>query len=240
MPDQPTGEGADLGNTAQDPLLIKIKGLVGASHGKLKDPDYQNAISAALARYSGDLQMLVAVDIAGTGSHDYDLPVAWVDGFSEVSQIEYPVGQVPEALLDKNDYALYLTPTGTKLRLLYAAPNATESLRITFPVLRTTGDINDNDLDAFAALAASICFEMLAGIYVGSTDPTIQADAVNYRSKSGEAAARAKALFKLYKIQMNIPDDDDMPAAAVVGSNQLNYPGGIDRLTHPRRYRNLR
>lgn len=223
-----------------DELLKKIQGFCGTSHDKLDEVDYQNAVSAALARYSAHAQKSAVTDIVGSGAHDYDPPAGWVDGFSEIQQIEYPIGQTPETLLDAEDWSLYQSPAGLVLRLVNIAPDATESFRVTHTVLRATADIREHDLDAFAALAASICFEMLAGAYVGVGDPTLQADVVNYRSKSGESAARAKALYKYYKSHMALPDDNDSPAAAVVGSQTINYPGGQDRLTHPRRQRNLR
>ena len=49
---------------------------------------------------------------------------------------------------------------------------------------------------------------------------------MNYRSKSYEAAQRAKAMMKLYKEHMGIKEDDITPAASAVKDMDMKYPGG--------------
>jgi hypothetical protein len=230
----------DAAAAAPGTLLEKVQGLVKDVSGKLESADWTDAIASALKRYSTHNPKSVAVDVAGTGLHDYDLPVAWVAGFSEIKQIEFPLAQVPEALLDPDDFSFYLSTTGLKLRIVTFTPDAGESFRVTFTVPRLETEIEDNDLDAFANLAASICFEILAGRYVDTSNPAIQADAVNYRTKSGEAASRAKALLKFYKDHMGIQEDSDTPPSVAISNKVTNYPGGQGRLTHNRWARDRR
>ena len=68
----------------------------------------------------------------------------------------------------------------------------------------------------------------------------IDADAVNYRTKSAEFAARAKRLLQLYKDHMGLKEDDTATPAAAVADHDEKYPGGFERLTHPRWTRRLR
>jgi hypothetical protein len=64
---------------------------------------------------------------------------------------------------------------------------------------------------------------------VQTSDPTIQADVVNYRTKSGEAAARAKRLRQLYHEHIGINAEGGVAAAGVVTAPARPARG---RLTH--------
>ncbi len=221
-------------------MIDKVKRLVQDASGKLESTDFDQILDHAIRQYSKHRPDEKVVDIVGNSTHDYDLPAGWSAEFSQISRIEYPIGGMPEELLDADEYYIYKTPTGSKLRMVSATPPATASFRVTFTIPRTDISIADNDVDAVTMLAASFCLEVLATRYVDTSDPTIAADMVNYRSKSSEAASRAKTLRGLYKEHIGMKEDDGTPPAAVVSSSELNYPGGMDRLTHPRRARRLR
>ena len=219
-------------------LSEKTAGFAQDSSGRLTPSDIDSCLDAAISRYSRHRPDEKTVDISGSGEHDYDLPQGWLEGFSDIRQIEYPVDQVPAMLLDDDDYELYRSVDGLKLRLISYAP--ADDFRVTITVPRTDETVPGNDIDAVSLLAASLCLERLATRFVDTGDPIIQADVVNYRTKSAEAAARAKQYAKLYKEHLGLKEDDNQPAASAVSSNEINYPGGGDRLTHPRRGRRLR
>lgn len=201
---------------------------------------YDRHIAAALSRYSKHRPGSDVADITGDGTHDYDLPDAWVDEFSSIVSIEYPIGEVPESLMDEDDYKIYRTADAKQIRLLSDAPAVTESFRVTFTVPRGATTVPDGDVDALSMLAASFCLEELANAFAQTGDSTINADVVNYRSKSSEFSSRAKRLLQLYKEHMGLKDNDTVPAAAVIRDVDQKYPGGLDRLTHPRRARERR
>ena len=240
--DRPDGPGfsdtdAQTWTRASDaPALIDlVKAKVKDASGKLEDPaDYENAIAEALNRYSKYKPLVLVVDVNGSDSRLYDVPGGWIDEFSMIASIEYPVDASQENLLDLEDYGLYRHPDGLKIRFVDAQPGTGEVFRITFTAIRTADAIPQGDLNAFTNLAASICLEILANAFLQTIDPTIDADSVNYRSKSSEAAARAKQLFKLYKDHIGIKEDDTTPPATAVADMDEKYPGGTDRLTHPR------
>ena len=222
-------------------LVSLVTSKVKDDSGKISTSDLDSQISEALTRYSCSRPNRSTVDVIGNGTHDYSLPAGWIEGFSEIRDIEYPIGQIPALLLDDDDYAIYESPTGKKLRLLGDAPHASESFRITFSVPHIAPDtVPQNDLAALACLAASLCLEMLANAWIQSSDSTIAADSVNYRSKSQEAASRAKQMMKLYKEHLGLKEEDTVPAASAISSQEVDYPGGGDRLTHPKRDRRLR
>ena len=58
--------------------------------------DYQPAVDAALEQYANHRPKELVKDLAGNGTHDLALPAEWVDEFSRVRQVEYPVDEVPK------------------------------------------------------------------------------------------------------------------------------------------------
>jgi hypothetical protein len=222
-------------------LLEKTISLVKDETGKLVDPDdYVNNVDAALARYSKHRPAVVVEDITGDDTQSYDLPTSWVVGFSSLQSIEFPLGEIPPEMLDNDDYELYQSPDGWQIRLINDTPDATEDFRITYTIPQVEATVPTTDLDAVALLAAALCLEELASALVHTGDSLIQADVVNYRDKTYQAAARAKRYRELYKEHLGLKEDDSVPAASAVVDFDLGYPGGGDRLTHPRRQRDRR
>lgn len=215
-------------------LLLKIKAIVKDDSAKLADSDYESAIADALNRYSRHRPDTKAVDITGNGTHGYDLPSGWIEGFSAIKSIEYPIDDVPATLLDQDEFEIYQAPTKKQIRLLNDSPAATDSFRAIYTILRTTLTILTSDVDAFCSFAAAISLETLANAFAQTSDSTIAADSVNYRTKSYEFAQRAKRLMQMYKEHMGIKEDDTTPAASAVVDLDMKYPGGGERLTHPR------
>lgn len=213
-------------------IRSEIIGMVKDDSLKLVNPDdYDRAISSALMTYSLHKPLEVVDDVFGDGTNQIILPTGWSPEFSSVLSIEYPIGEFPPALLDPEDY-IVIDRAGTVA--LSFVLSATDSVRVTFTMLRTADDIPDIDLHAFCLLAASYALETLANAYAQTGDPTIAADVVNYRSKSSEFSSRAKRSIQLYKEHMGITDDGSTPAASAIVDSTQNYPGGSDRLTHPR------
>ena len=209
--------------------------------GKLEDPrDIDNGIETALKEYSGHSPDTLVEDVAGNGTHDLDLPAGWVDEFSSIKSIEYPIGDVPATHLDDDEYAIYEDPAGDKLRLVNNSPEATESVRVKFSIFRTAATVPDKDIEAFILLGASYCLDKLANAFIQSSDSLISADSVDRQSKSREAGIRAKSLRKRYREQMGLKEGDITPPASATVDLDYKYPGGGRRLTHPRSSRENR
>jgi hypothetical protein len=222
-------------------LLDKVISIVKDDSGKLTNPDdYSRNINAAIKIFSKHKPDTSVADVTGNGTHDYSLPTGWVDGFSIIKSIEYPVDNVPEDFLDEDDYKVYQGTSVKYIRLLTYSPSASDSFRVMFTIPRTDTTIPDNDVDALCNLAASLCLEELANAFTQTSDSTIDADSVNWRTKGYEFGQRAKRLMQLYKEHIGIKGDDVTPAASAVKDFDMKYPGGIDRLTHPRRQRGQR
>lgn len=202
----------------------------------LDDADHNQAVSAALGEYNKDKPRELVADIAGDGGYDYDLPDGWVEGSSAITSVEYPAGERDPVYLEPEDYLLYKSPTGTQLRFTGCTPATGESARVTYTVLHYDDtNIPLADTEAVASLAASYAYEWIANHYVKTKSSTMGADAVNYQTKSDEAGKRAKALRKIY--EGHIGKGREMEVQAATGTKDFDpvYPGGMDRLTHPRR-----
>lgn len=212
-----------------------VRGAVKDEGTKLQDPsDYDRNIDFAMGEYSKHRPDEKTEDITGNATNDYDLPSSWIDEFSAIKAIEYPIGDVPATMLDNDIYGIYKEPTAYKIRLKSYSPSASDSFRITYTILRTAATIPDGDLSAFVSLAAALCLEELANAYAQTSDSLMSADSVNYRTKSQEFASRAKRFKTLYAEHMGLKDGDlTLPASAVTDMD-LGYPGGGGRLTHPR------
>jgi hypothetical protein len=212
-------------------LLSMVTGAVKDTAGALAQSDFDMAINNALARYSKDRPRTVVGDIAGAGVQEYALPTGWVDGLSVIEQVEYPAGQIPEVLVDSEALQLYRSPSGLKLRLIDVIPGHGETVRVQFTAGHDVTTVPGLDAPAVANLAASTCCRQLAQIYGQTSDPSLQADSVNYRSKGDEFARRAKELEGLYRAHIGVRENDTTPASSVSASSQRRRRGS---LTHGR------
>jgi hypothetical protein len=232
-------------------LQAEVASLIQDAAATLVTGDRDARIrQAILQRYSKDRPWEVTNDIAGNGTQYLGVPVisagtyngaVFEDGWSVIRQIEFPIGQWPPALLDtSHDYALVRTPTGPKIYLDTCTPGVGDLLRITWTSrhLAAATSIQQFDFNAVADLAASLCCDALAQIYAQTRDVSLQADSVNYRTKSQEYLALAKNLRKRYCDHMGIADSvagqaANKPAMAL-GDMDETMQIGVDRLIHKR------
>jgi len=204
----------------------------------LTPADRQAFLLQAISRYSQDRPQELAAEIAGDGGYDYELPEDWEEGFSSARQVEYPAGQHVPSILEDNDWRLYQSADGKKLRFLSCSPGAGETILFSYTVRHDDTSLPASDQDAVVNLAGALCCYALARKYAQSSEPTISADAVNYGSKSGEYAKRGKELEGLYKTHIApAAADGGLKGASVTGDWDSDAGWGTDRITHPRRLR---
>ena len=219
-------------------LYDDVERKVKDASGTLVLDDYKGAVSEALKRYAKHRPRVLVADLPGTGAADLALPTGWSDGFSALHSLEYPVGKIPETFLDPRDFKLYRSPAGLKIRLLTVIPTVAQTVRATYTALHADETtVSAVDMDAVANLAAAVCLRLLAAKFGQTSDPTLQADVVNYRSKADEFRRLADAFEALYNEQLGIGKESHAPAASAIASapdpsSKENLPF---RLTHGRR-----
>lgn len=211
-------------------LLDLIIAKVKDDSGRLTvADDYQPALAAALETYGSHRPLELVRDLTGSGGHDLSLPEEWLPEVSRPLRVEYPIELVPASILAGASWTIYQGPAGEVLRLLDHTPSAEESVRLAFTVPRTEATVKAGDLDAVASLAASGCCEVLANLFTQTSDPTIAADVVNYRTKSGEFTRRAGRLADIYHQRLGVDPKGTAPAAMVTAEAPASRRG---RLTH--------
>ena len=207
------------------------------------------AITAALSRYSLDRPRQLVADVNGSGSPFYPLTGAskvltsWLDGLSSILAIDYPAGTVsasyqPTYLNQTFDWRLYADSTVTYLRLLTVTPKTGEKLRITYtaPHLHdsTGSSVPVSDLDALYDLSASYACLALATKMAASSDSVITADSTNYRDGQLRFKQQADAWEASYQDRLGIKDG--VAAGSAVSDWVRTAPPGVPFLTHNRRW----
>jgi hypothetical protein len=234
-----------------------VTSRIQSTGGKLNQADQDDAITQAVKRYSKDRPRELVTDLVGAASALLALPTGpgappetFEDGFSIVRSIEFPVGDLPPTFLEGEDWLLYRTPTGLKIALTSMVPQASDTLRVTWTVRHNQGTsggspvsttVPDADFEAVCDLAASFCCDKFSAAFARTNDSSIQADAVNYRSKSQEYASLGKQFKKRYDDHIGIEDSGSGSAggsptagAITIGDMNLTQGSGVDRLTHRR------
>jgi hypothetical protein len=201
-------------------------------------------IGEAVKSYSKHRPQQIAHEIAGTGSaFEFVAPATWEDGFSTiVTPVEYPAGERIPVYLEDVDWIWYRDPsTGLRFRLLSVTPAATEKVRFIYTarhaVTASVDTVPVADRDAAAKLAASYGARAIAAYYAQTSDPTLGAESVTYRTKSQEYTTLANALEKKCREHLGLRDDAPVAPASVTADMDVDRQGGGDRLYHPRRWR---
>ena len=221
----------------------QVEAVIQDQAGKLSDIDRDRFIRKAITqRYSEDRPIITVVDAVSDGTQLLALPDPYEEGFSFVKSIEYPIGQIPPKLIEDDSWQEYRDPTGLKLMLSLLNPTSGEKLRLTFTSRHNSDGKTVPDVDFYALCdyAASLCLETLAALYAQTGDPTVQADVVNYRTKSSEYLTLAKAARARYYTYMGVDEGtaskggSDHPGSIAMGDLNETMSWGGDRMTHGR------
>ncbi|MCE5212107.1 MAG: hypothetical protein LLG40_11180 [Deltaproteobacteria bacterium] len=234
-----------ISNSIKQDYIDAITALVSGNL-PLGETEKIFAINKALQSYSALRPRLVAEDEDGTGSADYliTLLADFIDGFSVIKSVEYPVDDDDEEganILQEDDWKIYQKPTGKYLRFTDNKPATTEDFRVVYTAMHRCTDeactIPLIDEGAVQLLAAAYYCDMLATYYAQTSDSTIMADSVDHKSKASEYAARGRAYRAEYKNHMGVKDGNNVGAASVTKDQDVKTSHGYDAMTHPKRFR---
>lgn len=191
--------------------ITKVRRVIkdtSSTNPLLSDAEVTQAINGALLTYSRDRpRTAVAAYSADGTSTDYRLPARWVQGFSDIIEVEHPAGEQTRVLLDGADYEILETVLGGIPQRTVHFPGITPAAGTNNLLLRYTArhehtdeldTVPASDLDALAWLAGSYAAESLAGDMAHSARPTITADSVDHQAgeeRWGAVAARLRSLY---------------------------------------------
>jgi hypothetical protein len=211
-------------------IQIQVATWIQDTAKKLSSTDRDRAIAAAVETYSRHRPRVKIATLTGDGvAFDFAVPSDWMNGISSIISIENPVDeQVPE-FLDESAYTVRLDPATSlyKIRFLAEVLDNGEKAYLAYGighVLTTAIDtIPPGDRLAVIKLAAAGCATQLAALYAQTSDPTFGADTVNYRTKSQDYLALAKALEAAYRAHVGAPTG--VAAASVSGDLDVALQG---------------
>lgn len=220
------------------PFLTRIAQKVsGVSANDLTSAMVSANLQQALKEYSRTSPKILIKDITADGSYEYSLPTEWVDGFSALQQIEYPAGVMQDphdAIVPPEKYGVY---NATKIRFYSISPAAGKIIRTTFSIPHSVATeastVYANDVDSVCSLAAAYCCFDLARKYAQDNESFISADSVDRKTKSEKYLALGKSLVTEFAIHFGLNKDAEVMAGSSAKNLDINYPGGLDQLTHP-------
>ncbi len=217
-----------------------VMDLVRDEGNRITPAARDQAITRAVSRYSKDRPRELVEDITASNATTLLLPSAWDDEASNITSMEYPIGDVPPSHIEPDQFYLYQAPSVAKVIKVPAGLSAAATVRCAYTVPHTLSDASDTlpsiDREAVTCWAAALLCDQLAALYANDSTSTIQADNVDHQSKSREYGARANRLRGRYFDELGLDDKRTAPAAAIRNFDN-NDSLGNDRLTHPRRYR---
>jgi hypothetical protein len=196
------------------------------------------AIEAAVQRYSVDAPRVVVEDVTSAGGSELDVPTHWLADTSALRTLEYPIGQLPPSLVNASAVAIYTTPTGEQLRLLFTLVDG-DQVRLTY----TGAHRLDADADTIparhrqpvAALAAATLCGQLSSFYATEGSPTIGADTTDHQSKSEKFSRRARDLRAEYTAMVSPAPTERNKGASATTTMPSRDSLGRERLFHPPR-----
>lgn len=214
-----------MGRTLSDWELRTRELLGNPNTDALPTDDTEQAVRAAIRRFSGDRARVVFSDYPGNGStFDLAIPATWVDGFSAVTDVEYPQGDRPKVLLDMAEIELYpLDSDPTAIRLNETTPQSGKTARVYFTVPwpmpdgTTAADkVADTDFEPVCNLAAFYAAVELAGRAAGHKQPTIPAaDAVDFENETDRWLGVARERLKTYRDHVGTEEGGEAPADGI-------------------------
>jgi len=219
---------------------IIIKDTAGVLSLTATSGDVDQLILSAVEFYSKRKPRVLYQKYPGDSGYSYAMPTSWQDGFSDIVSLEYPSGEQVPVYLQTEDWEIHQDDTGMKIRFLNDSPGASEFFIVGYTVIHTlsasASTIYVNDFEALCYLAASYCCKALSKAYAQSSEPIINADAVDYKSKSGEYAKRAEELYKDFERLMTL-SEETIDAGSVVKDFDTGFIWGGRHLTHPKEFR---
>ncbi len=185
-------------------------------HSQIHTDDIQESLVQAFNEYSGYHQYTQTHDITSTGENIVSLSSSWVQGYSRIENIEYPLTEV---LMDSNPegYPIpaYQEPSGyniqtisneQKLVILFNFP-IDSVLRVHYFIpytIHLAAYVPHHHRGAILNLATSYALAKLSAVYSQSIRYDIEADAVDYKGRASEYLKQASWYRDLWEKNLGI------------------------------------
>jgi hypothetical protein len=215
---------------------------------QLSDTEIGEEVDAAVIQYSLDRPRERVISVAGTGGAYYNVTnlTGWVNDWSRIVRIEYPVTTLSGTQTSKQTYvdlervSIVRDASNYYLHLDGYSPSAAEAMLVEYTTPHTldasTDTIPTPHFDAVCDLAAAFCCNRLASKFAKAIDQTIAADSANYRDGQARFRSMENQFMDQYRRKVGLPRSGPVGASAF--GNWTSRPSipWMDRVTHPRRY----
>lgn len=213
-----------------------LNDMVRDTDGTITDAEIITALGVGSLKYSKDRPRTVKETVTSDGSRYVDLPASWIKDFSKLIDVR----KLDDGgLVNWTKYELYNGVSGDQI-LVVSPLAAGEDIYIDFTFPHTLDEVSTTipEIDQIAVCywAAAHLLDQLAAHYTGHKSSLIQADTVDWHSKSRDYAYRAKAQRGLYFDHMGIKQGK-IAAAGTVVDLDLKNSRGRDHLFHKARHR---
>lgn len=208
--------------------------------------EVEQIIQSSLDEVSLDVPLELVKDIAGDGTQNYKLPTEFEDHYSRMLTVEYPAGQTPPIFREKDDdWFVYKDPTqsvGEELRLRFkgSTPSSTEIIRTVFttPYTLTSAATTLTRRSSLALEYKTLnqIYRALAAHFAQTSNPTIDADAVDYAGRSQNYLFLAERSLNTYKKIAGLMASQVKPSQSLKDIDII-FSHGEDFLFHPARTR---
>ena len=170
---------------------IKVTGDYSAilSGASIVKTDAVQHLSKAINVYSRYRPLeKIEKKIVAVASDSFDLPADFETGFSQIKSIEYPAGNSPPIMLEKEDYRIELDDDNSYvLKFNYSISS---DYRILYTLLHSFAEniisANNADFYCICQIAAGYYLIALAARYGQSVNNMLSADSVNYDTKTDQ------------------------------------------------------
>ena len=196
--------------------------LLQDNAGKATAGPRDAAINAAVDFHSRVRPHYKRRSITGNGSATIGTPTGWLNEWSQITQIEYPVGKIPPTYLEEDDWLFKESPTAStryQIVFLNAQPGTGETFNLKWTVPHTLAataastTIPTAHFRPIGMLAASFALEQLAAFYTQSGDSTIAVDSMNPQTKEQGYDRLAGRWRKRYQEYFGLSDNQVAPAS---------------------------
>lgn len=155
-------------------------------------------IQEAVNKYAHDHDVIIKEDLTGDGTQVLDMPSDFLDDFSNLISVEYPIDEVPRSYIEAGDYSIYKKVDNTLQLVLYEDTPATgDTVRLEFSkYISLMDDVPTKD--TFAVLNLSAYYACLRESQKAS-NTTSDGDALDFVDLV-ESASRYQTLADKFKM----------------------------------------
>ncbi len=163
----------------------------------LTDPgDLTQALVKASEKYNRRRPFRKTVELAGSSDRKVAVPSDWLENFSEIVAIEYPLNETPTSYIYKKFYRIKAEPSGLLIEFLDDYPGDSSNFYLTYTIRHSITEaastVYAHDEEIFVTLAASYAAEMIESKYSDTVDSEMGADAVGFRDKAEKFASLSR------------------------------------------------